>query len=73
VHGKERGAKKSGYAMYLDTVVKHGKAFVVNECENVWARIHVSGLSSAIEVLVESTLSSSRIPGKPAAGWGKEG
>jgi hypothetical protein len=74
VHGKGRGAKKYGYSLYLDAVVKHGKAFVVNEGENIWAQSHVSDLSSAIEVLVDSALSSSApVLGKPAAGWGKDG
>lgn len=35
VHGKGRGVKKYGYALYTDAVVKHRKDFAVNEGGNV--------------------------------------
>jgi hypothetical protein len=73
VHEKGRGVKKYGYSLYQDAVVKHGKAFVVNKGENIWGQIHISDLSSAISVLVDSALSSSSVSGKTAAGWGEDG
>lgn len=80
VHGCGRGVKAYGYGQYLDAVVKHGRAFVVNAGENVSTQINVADLAAAIELLIGAALqssssspSSSSSSSSSTAGWGKEG
>jgi hypothetical protein len=72
VHGIGKGpVKKEGcLGVYVDAVIKHGMDFVINQGKNVASQVHVSDVSSAVELLVERALST---PQTNAIGWGKDG
>jgi hypothetical protein len=71
VDGLGRGpVKQEGYfGVYVDTVIKHGRAFVINQGKKVASQVHVSDVSSAVELLVERALS---MPQTNTIGWGKD-
>jgi nucleoside-diphosphate-sugar epimerase len=81
--GRGPGRKEGFGGVYLEAVVKHGKAFVVNEGENAVSSVHVEDISSAVEILAVAALAalpsapmspsslSSSVPATP--GWNKEG